>query len=241
MKNKLNKNKFDSYYTKLINQLEPLYQPQVMGTGGHDVNHIHRMLKMEAEISEFLDFDSLEYKTVVWLHNVDRSSLIVDKKNLKTVLQNLLRKSYFDDITKERIISAVLQHSKKDDELTDTTLLRALRLADKWDRIGAIGIVDMVAFRGSSILAYDLLEPFGYGLTAEGRMKTLYQSFFRVLEWYADFPLVRRLSKKHPERIKFLLNFIRAFGAEVALNHNIENQAEIDIRKALGIYYDELL
>lgn len=241
MKNKLNKKKFNDYYTKLINQLEPLYQPQVMGTGGHDINHIRRMLEMEQEILEFLDFDSLEYKTVVWLHNVDRSSLQNSEVTLESVLQKLLVLSPFNDLARKRIISAVVEHSKKDDEPMDTTLLQALRLADKWDRIGSIGIIDMAAFRGLSILSYNSSDPFGYDSTAEGQMKTLYQSFFRVLEWYADFPLIRHLSKKHPERIQFLLDFIRAFGFEVAQCHGVENKVETDIKKALGIYYNDLL
>lgn len=104
--------------------------------------------------------------------------MLTGKKNIKSFLQKLLETSHFDNTARNRIVSAVLEHSKKDDEPADTPLLQALHLADKWDRIGAIGIIDMVTFRGGSVLAYDPSDPFGYDLTTEGRMKTLYQSFF---------------------------------------------------------------
>lgn len=234
-------NKFNIYYANLTNRLEPLYHPQLMGTGGHDINHIRRMIEMGSEFSEFLDFDSSEYKVAVWLHNIDRSSLVTGEKDTKTVLNELLESSHFDDTARERIVSAVLEHSKKDDEPTDTTLLQALRLADKWDRIGAIGVVEIIAYRGGSLLAYDPSEPFGYDLTAEGRIKTLYQGFFRVLEWYAYFPLIRKLSDKHPERMQILLDFIRAFGSEIAKCYGVENKVEADIEKALGAYYQNFI
>lgn len=235
-------NQFEKYLAKLSNRLTPLYQPQAMGVGGHDVTHVLRMLGMEEEIAELLDFDTHEYQAAVWLHNADRSPQLLESfpgASLEAVLHKLLEPSPFDDATRSRITNAVLEHGKRDDGPNDSALLRGLRLADKWDRIGPFGVIGGSAFRGSRLLPYDPADPFGYDSTAEGRMKTLYHDFFRILEWYAEFPLIRRLAKKHPERMRLFLDFVRAFGSEMAERHHIKSLVEEDIKKALGPYYDE--
>lgn len=233
-------NQFEKYLAGLSGRLIPLYHPKVMGMGGHDVMHILRLVAMESEIAEYLSFNHYEYQTAVWLHNADRSPSLVGRRSLEKVLYGLLEPSPFNNLARSRIVTAVLEHGKKEDSPNDSTLLQALRLADKWDRIGALGVVDVVAFRGGYLPSYDPADPFGRSdQTTEGQIKTIYQGFFRILEWYAEFPLIRRLTKKHPGRMRLFLDFIRAFGSEVAERHTTQNHVEEDVKKALGLYYDK--
>lgn len=235
-------NQFDKYLASLSARLTPFYQPKVMGVGGHDVTHVLRMLGMEEEIAELLDFDTYEYRTAVWLHNTDHSPQLLESfpgASLEAVLRKLLEPSPLDDVTRSHITNAVLEHGKRDDGPNDSVLLQALRLADRWDRIGPFGIIGGPAFRGGRLLPYDPADPFGYDSTAEGRMKTLYDDFFRILEWYPQFPLIRRLVESHPERMRVFLDFVRAFGSELAERHHIRSLVEADIKRALGPYYDE--
>lgn len=184
-----------------------------------------------------------EFVTAVWLHNVDRTPgfrAAIATESIRTVLLKLLQGSPFDTEARERIVSAAdpKNHGRRDDDPADTLLLGALRLADKWDRIGPLGVIGGPAFRGSRMLPYDPGNPFGYEDTAEHGMKTLYHDFFRILEWVRDFPLVRELCNEHPHRLRFFLAYVRAFGAEVAERHDIENRVEEDIEKAMGFFYE---
>lgn len=239
---KKDSNQFDKYFANLSDRLTPFYQPKAMGVGGHDVTHVLRLLETQKEIAEFLDFDRYEYQAAVWLHNADRSRQLLESfpgASLEVALAKFLEPSPFDELARNRIVTAVLEHGKRDDGPNDSGLLQALRLADKWDRLGPLGVISWPAFRGSYLLPYNPANPFGYDSTAEGRMKTLYDGFFRILEWYSHFPLIRRLVGRHPERLRLFLDFVRAFGSEVGRCHNTPNQVEEDIKRALGSYYDE--
>ncbi|MBI2476190.1 MAG: hypothetical protein HYV67_03030 [Candidatus Taylorbacteria bacterium] len=142
-----------------------------------------------------------------------------------------------------RIIQAVEEHSKFLDSENDSPVLQALRLADKWDRVGVLGGISGFQWLGCKMPAYEPKHPFGYGSTAEAEpgkkgYETLYQNFYRILEWYAVFPLIRKLIKRHPWRFEHLLFFIRAFAREVSEAHGVPNTVEDDINKCLGEYYE---
>lgn len=230
--------------TKLLEGLRERLSPVYTlpnGMGGHDINHIRRMLAMYHEMTSFIPGVSREeYEIAVWLHNVDRyEHFEIKTRGLETVLREFLAPGNLVRETKNRIINAVEEHSKRDDGPNDSPLLQALRLADKWDRIGVLGIGDGFSFRGSVVPAYHYGNPFSYGCTTEAQWQTQYTNFFRVLEWYPAFPLIRELVKRHPWRFEHFLFFIRAFAREVAKAHAVKNTVENDIRKCLGTYYDE--
>lgn len=230
------------YIEWLRDMLGPLYTPP-QGQGGHDLPHILRMVAMYNEIAELIpDVDAVEYEITVWLHNVDRCPYFkhaIQESNLSTVLLRILEGSRLASPIKNRMIKAIQEHGKRLDDENDSPLLQALRLADKWDRIGVIGITSGFAWLGCVRPAYDPNNPFGYGSTAEDGWKTIYQNFYRILEWYSDFPLIRELVHRHPWRFQNMLTFIRAFGEEVSAAHRLPNKVEDDLRKCLGAHYDE--
>src|SRR3989344_5334554 len=227
--------------TVLAEKLSPVYiVPRAHGC--HDLPHVTRMVAMADEICDLIGgVDKCFFKITVWLHNADRIPEF--QKDIKTwglesFLRAMLPYSFPASITDE-IIDAVLKHSKKDDEPQDSPLLLALRVADKWDRIGILGAVSGFEWLGSRLPSYDQQKPYGYGNTAEGHYKTIYQNLFRILEWYGMSSHVRSLVERHPWKMEHLLSFILAYGREVAEAHKIPNTSEEDIRKALGTYYEK--
>jgi len=233
-----------TYLEHLSALLGPLYTPP-QGSGGHDLPHVLRMVRMYPEIAELVPgVDETEYEITVWLHNIDRCPYYQARmgiKDLTATLYELLEESGLGNEAQERIAQAVKEHNKRLDDAGDSPLLQALRLADKWDRIGVLGAISGFAWLGCVRPAYDPKDPFGYGSTVEERWKTLYQNFYRILEWYADFPLIRELVHRHSWRFENLLRFIRAFGRELSYAHELPNKVEDDIRKCLGVYYNEWL
>lgn len=233
--------KVRGFLKELEAKLGPLYT-MPNAPGGHDVEHVHRMVALGERIRRAtqLSFDQGEYQAAVWLHNLDRLSMVrgVEKLiPLNHLLEYLLKESRFDYMARARIIDAVLQHSKKDDEPNDTPLLTALRIADKLDRLGPLGIVSGVAHSASMPL-YDPANPFGYGTTVEGQMKTVYQNLFRMIEWVGMLPSDTARGLIDEKDMRAYLSFVRAFGAEIARRHNVLNESEDDIKQALGEYYE---
>ena len=212
--------------------------------GGHDILHVRRMIDMGPRIAEVtgLTFDLDEYAAAVLLHNIDRGAAVQGVAKLISLgqlVKVLLDETAFSPEAKDRIIVVVLQHSKKDDEPGDSTLLQAVRIADKLDRLGPLGIVSAAAFRGSELPLYDPVHPFGYTSTAEGKMmKTVYVDFFRVMEWVGMLPSDQARSLINRNDMTAFINYVRAFGREIALRHGVVNRVEDDIKKALGSYYN---
>lgn len=213
--------------------------------GGHDVTHVERLAARGRKIGTILKFDPDELAAAVWLHNLDRATLlgpeIKEAGGLANYCRTLLIDSPFNPEQRERIIDAVLQHPKKDDDPSDSPLLTALRIADKLDRIGPLGILSIPAFRGPNLLPYDSKQPFGYDSTVEGKLKSIYNDFFRVLEWYGMLPSDEARSLVNIQRLRFFAEFLRMLGEEIAELTGAENLVEKDIRKALGTYYHQVL
>jgi len=227
-----------TYLDKLSAKLLPLYTPP-KGQGGHDNGHVLRMMAMYLEMAELIPrVDRDEYIAAVLLHNIDRYLRNKNAPNsLNTTLYNYLRQSTFSTVEKRRIVLAVKEHHKYKDGEDDSPLLKALRLADKWDRIGILGFLSGFAWLGNERPAYDPEDPFGYGSTVEDGWITIYQNFYRILEWYEDFPLIRELIRRHPWRFIIFLNSVRAFALEAAEGHEVLNEVEADIKKCLGDEY----
>ncbi|QQG46218.1 MAG: hypothetical protein HYY55_04660 [Candidatus Niyogibacteria bacterium] len=226
-----------SFLKKLREMISPLYA----NLGGHEPDHCQRMLKMFPEISSLIPgVDEDEFKAAVWLHSLDRA-IKISKETLAVVLNGFLAGSEFSESSKKAVVSAILEHSKFKDGENDSPLLQALRLADKWDRIGFLGVVSGFMFLGTKMPMYHAEKPFGYGPTAEGEKgyQTIYENFYRVLEWYPIFPLLRELVRRHTKRFQNFLDCIRLFGEEVSEAHGVPNTVEEDIKRCLGGFYNE--
>lgn len=221
-------------------ELSPLYLvPQAQGT--HDLQHVLRMQRAFGEIASLIPtVDEDEYHITVWVHNVDRCPGFQSQirvKGLVELFHRLLAPGELGTEIEHCIITAILEHSKKDDGPDDSPLLQALRLADKWDRIGLLGCLSPFEWLGCKMPSYNPENPFGYGSTAEGGYKTSYQALYRILEWYGMYPMIRELIRRHPWRFENLLWFVRAFGREISEAHGVPNTSEDDIRRCLGEYY----
>jgi len=231
----------EEFLTYLEDQLRPRYALPA-GVGGHDVTHVERMVAMEPKIATILDFDPDEYVVAAWLHNIDRNP--ETKKRIKEehisiqeLCHEFLVSSPFDGDARVRIVNAVVQHPKKDDDPGDSTLLTALRIADKIDRMGPLGVIASTAFRGSELPPYDTKHPFGYSSTVEGKLRSIYNDLFRILEWYGMLPSEKARALVNRERLLFFVNYIRELGAEIAETTRLPNRVEDDIRRALGDHY----
>lgn len=239
--------KIGEFLTALKKELTPHYVAQ----GCHDLTHVLRMEAMADEMAGFFsDLDKDQFRIAVWLHNLDRCAGYqeqIKKNGLEFMLYFFLSGTDFPEPYRHQIVRAVLEHSKFLDGENDSTVLHALRLADKWDRIGLLGAISGFQWLGNKLPAYDPAHPFGYGSTAEGNLEkggkggytTLYQNLYRILEWYPTFPRIRELVKRHPRRFWTFLGFVRSFGEEVALAHGVPNNSEADIERCLGEYYLE--
>lgn len=222
--------------------LTPLYTPANVG-GGHDVSHVLRMIEIGKKIKLHLDFDWDEYVIVCWLHNIDRCHTYkkdIKKQGLANVISGLINDLTTSGFAKTQMLVAILQHNKKDDDLEfDSSLLTALRIADKLDRLGPLGIVACAAHRGGEKPAYHPTQPFGYDQTHEDGIKTIYTDYFRVLEWYGMLPYDWARDLVNKKLFTVYIDFLRALGEEIALVTQTENAIENDIQRALGQYYQE--
>jgi HD superfamily phosphodiesterase len=235
----------EEFLKGLIAELVALYAPEINGYGGHDWTHPRRMELMAGEIQEFLEFDRHEFIASVWLHNMDHSpslKKLIQAQTLKGAVRSLLASSPFSTEAIERIADAVDEHWVKDDRPGDSGLRRALRLADKWDRVGMIGTTCSAAFLGSKILPYDPRKPFGYdNASLAGYEQSCFSNTFKIIEWYRMYPLVRSMAGKHPRRMHKLIRFVRDWAEEIAETHGVENLVEDDLKKALGEFYEKFL
>ena len=215
------------------------------GSGGHDITHVERMIAMgqRIETATGLDFDPDEYSAAVWLHNIDRGAAVRGVSeiiSLEEIVRSILHETAFNFEAVNRIVDVVLQHSKKDDGPDDSTLLQAVRIADKLDRLGPLGVVSSAAFRGSELPLYNPAQPFGYTSTAEGKtMRTVYIDLFRIMEWVKMLPSDQARGLINHGDMKAYVSYVRALGAQIARSCGVENGVEADIEKALGAYYAE--
>lgn len=231
------------YIKNLQAQLTPLYE----ANGCHDLTHVLRMERMYEEIASLISgLDQAKFIITVWLHNLDRTKEM-SREKLKGMLLGYLSESGLGPADQNDIITAILGHSKFRDDPDDSPLMQALRLADKWDRIGVQGGISAFQWLGCKMPAYVPGHIFGYGSTAEGDLNkggkggytTLYQNFYRLMEWYTLFPMVQELVRRHPERFWTFLNLLRSYAAEIAEAHGVANEVEADIEKCLGSLYNQ--
>ncbi|HVV15517.1 MAG TPA: hypothetical protein VHD55_03915 [Candidatus Paceibacterota bacterium] len=252
---------FKTYLETLQAQLIPSYTPPAT-PGGYDVNHVLEMAALGPSIKalpRYKTLDMEEFVTAVWLHNSDRPDSMVNflhnkdyprgddgwkNDNWKPYLQKLLADSPFDDEARNRIIDAVLEHSKKDDEEGDSVLLTALRIADKVVRFGPLGMMGQPANRGRTQMFYDPEEPFVYGSTAEDKLRAVWNDYFRVLEWLTML-LKRALTEDElwslvdKADIADEVHYIRGVGRQIARVTGGENKVEECVQKALGDLYKQ--
>jgi len=211
-------------------------------SGGHDTPHVVRMCAMAPKLASVLTFDSDEFETAVWMHNIDRSKTLrlqVDKAGgFIAYCVRLLAESPFSGEEQNRIAIAVRDHVHKEEEETDSQLLLALKAADKMDRFGPLGILAIAAHRGSILPAYNENRPFGYDTIDEEGLDSLYNDVFRVMTWYRHMhsDAIRELVDK--ENFRFYVEFARQLGKEIAeITQKPPNEVEYSVQKALGKHY----
>ncbi|MBI2476222.1 MAG: HD domain-containing protein [Candidatus Taylorbacteria bacterium] len=228
-----------NYYESLVAKLAPLYRPPHV-IGGHTEVHVRGVEKLgEKILPRMREVDPAEYRVAAWLHNLDRclalEAEIASSGGFASHLQWFLQDSPFDGAGRERIIDAVLQHGKKDDDpMNDSPLLTAIRIADKLDRLTPLNIMAGPTGR-SDLPSYDADQPFGYQTNKPCHLKF----FLWNVEWYGMLPYdwARELVDKNFFRL--FLSFLRELGHDIAERHGIENRIEDDIRTALGRHYEK--
>ena len=237
--------------TQFLQELEakliPYYTPPAC-PGGHDFLHVKSMIQLGSRIQLLMSDENrkpnlLEYDVTCWLHNIDRphelnKEIGGDKRKLADICYDYLSGSPLSTEQRLRIVDAVIEHPKfKDDLDRDSSVLTAIRIADKVVRLGPDGIVSAAAFRGPELLAYNPNNPFGYQSTVEGKLKTVYNDFMRVLEWYEMLPFDWARDLVRERDMNAYLSFVRSFGRMIAQRCDVMNKVEEDIQRALGKYY----
>lgn len=229
---------FTAHFKWLTGKLEPLYVlPHVLG--GHDLTHIRGMERLGGKILPHLpEVSAEEYRATVWLHNLDGCLAlrqeVADAGGLSNYLADLLADSPFAQDEWARIADAVPRHGKKYDEVDDSELLTAIRIADKLDRLTPLNIMSGPAHR-SDIPHYDAEAPFDYRHNKPNHLKY----FLWNLEWYGMLPADWAREIVDEEFFRHFLQFIRDTGRDIAERLGVENRIEDEIRAALGKYYAE--
>lgn len=231
----------DRFVRELADKLRKPYEHTQCA--GHDVWHVQRMLILGERIRTILDFDWYEFVAAAWLHNLDRAPqyrgpICTVFGSVAGLALDFLKDSPFSEEARQRIALAAATHGKKDDEPGDSTLLTALRIADKLDRFNPLGALTAAMIHGYRIPLYDPDDPFGYESTEYDRLKTVYNDFFRLLEWVDMLPSDEARGLIDRAGLLALIDFIRSFGAYVARLHTLKPNTEEDIKRALGRHYE---
>ncbi len=218
--------------------LSPIYvSPH--GEGGHDLIHVCAIEKLGLRIAQFLSFDPEEYRVASWLHNLDRCFALQPEiqraGGLKQYLGAILGRSPFNEASRNRIVDAILQHSKRLDEPADSSLLTALRIADRVERFTPLNIIASAAHRGHELPLYDRSQPFGF----RTMRPCVFKFFFWNLEWVGMLPSDEARALINPAYLRFFLDFLRLLGRDIAEREGIENRVEEDLKAALGAYYEK--
>lgn len=245
---------FPAYFQWLRVDLLRHYTPPNVNPS-YSWNHVNEMLRFGPLIKELRShsgFNLTEFEVAVLLHNTDRSATLrqamgiteaTNADNFKIawrkLLEIFLEQSLFTQAEKVRIINAVLQHSKKHDEPSDSALLTALRIADKVVRFGPLGMMGQVA-NNRGHLFYDSSRPFGYEDTVETSLTTVYHDHMRVLEWYGMLPSDEARGLIKGSWLRAQIISLRGLGEQIAFYTGATNTVEEDIRKALGRHYEDV-
>ncbi len=175
------------------------------------------------------------------IHDEEDIKAFVKVRGLEIFCRELLEWNGFNEDARDRIVDTVMHHSKFADDPDDSSLLAALRIADKVDRMGPLGLMASASFRGSYVSPYDEEYPFGYGSTEEGRMKTLYDDLFRIMEWYGMLPSDKAREVVNKEYFSLFIMYVRMLGREIAERTGTEDNVLADIKRALGPHYQETI
>jgi len=229
---------FSDFLNWLGETLRPHYMPPNV-LGGHDMVHVEGVLRLGERIFPHMpEVVPDEYRAAAWLHNLDRCLSLKDSVRKSGgaagFALELLRRSPFSADSRARIIDAVLQHSKKDDDLeNDSLLLTALRIADKLDRLTPMNVLAGAAHR-SDLPHYDAETPFDYRRNKPNHLKYLLWNF----EWYGMLPYDWARELVDPDFFRLFLSFLRELGRDISERHGIPNEIEAEIQSALGVYYE---
>jgi hypothetical protein len=233
--------KFPLYVALLNEYLDPFYQTKAV-VGGHDWLHVRDVAAMGSKI-HYLDFDLQEFEVAALLHNTDRSVALKEKGaefgGWEGFLRHLLKESPFSSADRDRIVFAVLNHSKKTLPAGTPDLAIALQDADKLVRFRPSNLLYAGAHGGSmGVPAFLSTEPFGFTSTREKDRTSMWLGFMGNLEWVGMLSCDRARELIDPDYLRLFLEYLRAFGRETSEHVGCQNMSELDIKKALGNYYD---
>lgn len=176
--------KEDSILAALERTLDPFYRIEHC-KGGHDAQHIKRMLNIAERIFIPGQVDLFLLKVAIWFHNLDRSRRFTGHKEIyiRRILETLTFNA-FDAEEIDLIVDAVEKHNRLNDP-SDSILLQYLMDCDRLD-MGAIGVLRIGALRGQELplwLPEDFQEE--SRSTAEKHLGSLVHDIQRCLEWEA--------------------------------------------------------
>ncbi|MBI1975283.1 MAG: hypothetical protein HYS57_02905 [Parcubacteria group bacterium] len=192
------------FLKRLEDFLAPGYQPpylQMNGreVGGHEIDHPRRMCVIAEKIVG-PDVDLFLLKTAIWFHNLDRSVYPYTGVNPKYFANGsyvpwiiwyylgkelpwVLPNPEVDSVIM-RIADAIECHSRPN-EPDDSTLTIYLKDCDRLDRMGAIGLFDIIHYSIDRNFPLYTAADFIHQLqsTAEDQLKSVVNNVRRILEW----------------------------------------------------------
>lgn len=181
---------------------------------GHDYKHALRTAALAKKIAEAEGYDTTEAEVAGLLHDVGRTLRAEGKTHgpagVPLAKELLDTYTHFDQETKERILSAIHDHSNLE---TEGELKHILQDADKLDGLGAIGISR--AYISHHFLPdYDphnvIPHPGAYN-----EATTIHQQIRFAMTWY-DMLYTETAKKIGKERHKFMENFLKEVAKEIA-------------------------
>lgn len=226
------------FLRRLDSFLIPHFTPPNVA-GGHDWAHVYDVALLGPKVATYLTFDLDEFAVVARLHNMDRSTSLLEGIGQAERMNQLLAESPFDADGRARIIDAAMRHSQKDIQPGDSTLLIALMDADKVVRFKPSWHLGMGVYGFTLHLPPFLpARPFGFTSTKPGERDSIWIDFMGILEWVGMLSCDAARQLIDGQYLRLRIDFLRQWGKEIAECTGVENTSEDDIRKALGQYYE---
>ena len=214
------------------------------GLGGHDVQHLQRMIARAPHILEFINAHSSRdgllaadlnaIISTILLHNIDRlphfASLLPNAGGptldaaLTAKINERLEESPYDGETRGMIVEAVLKHSRRGFDLDAQPLLLLLRLLDRDDRLSPQGAISGFAWMGAMKPAYIVGEgDTGLEDLEQGGAKSILRiNALRITSWVRMYDLTRELVYQEPKRFGRFLHMIRMLAEDIEVSHPVE-------------------
>ncbi len=180
-------------------------------TPAHGITHVLRVAHNARVLAEKEGYDVIEAESAGLLHDMGRTLTDSDEEHAEagmSLVTELLDAMDFPEDARQRIISAIEQHSKKQSE---GELAHILQDADKLDGLGAIGI------QRAYVSKYFLPE-YTDTITFEGEATRNFRSLSEVvafqLEWFNMLYTDTAKAIAAP-RIEYMRSFVAELEREI--------------------------